>query len=782
MGGGEVPTPAETQKPEKPSAAKAEKAAPAKPDSLNSLNRLNSELAALASKLGKKIGSIRSAWQWMVDEIGFRRATAALWPIAASGVLPPKAQLALLPSLARHAERATPEQLIAVLTHLPKSFAAPAVACFLEGYPVTVDALVTHAAFRAPEALAAAEGRLPDAVRRALPFVRGRLGQPTAAPGPELLTEFIDWHLTATSAADTFAWVPKNGGLAIEFYDGRFEVAATLASALGEREAFVTGVRARAYDGQERKHSGAWRVEPYWLAAPGEELARLLSETRGEREFQFRVLLARQDPPEALLAALKAIEDDPREVVGEQVAALIALGLGATPPPKHLDALLTFQFNPAPGTPGYANYLAGLRAFGETRILARVDAVLKQEGNENGLHALAGLAAFWDEKRFKAVAGNPDIVKSRGQRLGQAGPGAIPTLLAMLEALAGNDDRDDARRREELRGAVSLAARSAETLDPTWDAALGHCYDWRAVLQRLPQARRDAVLLAEQERDVTRLAYFGLASDAALDKAISRLSAKRASIDENDFALQSAFETLGARATAPLLKHFAGKTDAGARNVLDVTMLDDASYASLSGATVALPIVTGSVKSGAKYLALVAPHLAAAEPVGRLAIASGKIAFAAEGAFGAVRVLDREVPAGTHAVTARYCEEDLGAQPTAGLEGMMVRFRDAAPTSWEEARTGKKPVMGKEDLTSFALADAARAKAAGDDLAKAFEEGIGDYAASGDALGFTDDDRLLLAYVGEVSTERKLYWGLGADGTPVCLVAAFLHMGMGEGG
>ena len=186
------------------------------------------------------------------------------------------------------------------------------------------------------------------------------------------------------------------------------------------------------------------------------------------------------------------------------------------------------------------------------------------------------------------------------------------------------------------------------------------------------------------------------------------------------------------------------------------------------------------MKKGAKYLDLVAPHLVAAEPVGRLALSSGKIAYAEEGRLHDAKILDREVPAGTYAVSAYYSDAELDAMPTAGLEALMVRFADEPAASWEEALASKKPVMGKDDLVAFALGDAARTNAAGAELAKEFQKLLGHYVASGDAVGLMDDDRVVQAYVGEVATLHKLHWGLDQSGKPVCLVAAFALPRSGE--
>ncbi|MBL9026013.1 MAG: hypothetical protein JNL21_27725 [Myxococcales bacterium] len=319
----------------------------------------------------------------------------------------------------------------------------------------------------------------------------------------------------------------------------------------------------------------------------------------------------------------------------------------------------------------------------------------------------------------------------------------------------------------ETEGDIDPALDPWITTPPRWAAA-----EWEAVLTRLPQDRRDAVILAAHAENLANTSFLHLASDAAIDTAIGRIFADRKRLAKHPDSL--VFAALGSRATAPLVKHFSGaQNDKDAKRVLDQTELDDATYAALTGGGTVLPPVTGSIANGAPYLSLVAPHLAAASPAGSLVIRSGRLAFVREAGYAYATTLARSVPVGAHAVTAYYSDpdsDDLDALPTAGLEALMVRFAPGTPTQWEEATDERGDTVLTRELVTMALVDAEERRT---DLASAHVTETERRMTHGDAVGFLDDGRALVAYVGEVALEHALYWGLDKKGKPLCLVAAF---------
>ncbi len=170
--------------------------------------------------------------------------------------------------------------------------------------------------------------------------------------------------------------------------------------------------------------------------------------------------------------------------------------------------------------------------------------------------------------------------------------------------------------------------------------------------------------------------------------------------------------------------------------------------------------------------ATVWPHLATSDATGTLAIASGRLSVGSPDALdiGSVE-LDREVPKGNHPVTVYWSDADLDALPTAGVEAVMLRFAQSAPASWEEAKTTKgKKAIHVSNLITFCWLDAsAKLDELANDAQKTFED------ATTDGVVLTDDNQVAAVYVGEIATMHKMFWGLGEDGAPVCLVAGFRY-------
>ena len=235
------------------------------------------------------------------------------------------------------------------------------------------------------------------------------------------------------------------------------------------------------------------------------------------------------------------------------------------------------------------------------------------------------------------------------------------------------------------------------------------------------------------------------AGDAAI-----RLVAKRRKefSPEGHDELRHLFATLGDRATAPLIKHFTGKADTAARQILDSSRLSDEDFARITGGAEPLPAIIGDISKGARYLTTLAPHLAEATPVGKLALTGGQIGFGTPGLLDRHEVLAQAVPPGSYTVTAYYSEADLDALPTAGVEAVMVRFSDAPPASWIEAISAKsKPVMRKSDVVSFCLFDAGNADLGS--LSKATAVELENCYAGGDGVAIVGDGEAIVTYVGE---------------------------------
>lgn len=280
----------------------------------------------------------------------------------------------------------------------------------------------------------------------------------------------------------------------------------------------------------------------------------------------------------------------------------------------------------------------------------------------------------------------------------------LPTLAEDVEAfhaITGSDEDFSTRKqREGLRAGITYIALGAESIDPAWDPLLIPISNYGLVLKRLPQDRRDAVILATLKDEMPRkLDLLALASDSALDQGVEMLVArrKRFTNDQDGDDIESGFTAMGSRGSAALVRHLAGKNDAGAHLIINYSRLDDATVSDLTGG---------------------APPL-----------------------------------------------------PTAGVEAVMLRFAQSAPASWEEAKTTKgKKAIHVSNLITFCWLDAsAKLDELANDAQKTFED------ATTDGVVLTDDNQVAAVYVGEIATMHKMFWGLGEDGAPVCLVAGFRY-------
>ncbi|QED28114.1 WGR domain-containing protein [Microvenator marinus] len=743
---------------------------------------VDAELVALAKKVAAKREYASNSIKYLKSQVTARRAMPLLWTMAANGLLPAKALTAQLPTLAEDVEWASPSELVAVLERVPKTFEANRnVLWLLDNYPEFVDTLLMHAAWRAPKELAAA--KLGPNVARALPFVRRRLGLETEAPDSAQLVELVRHHMDCR-ARSASAWFLVDKALVRLRLHDRLDRVAELASHLAPREDFEPMLIAEASRAGSHQHGRGWRIEPYFLQASLEDLPELLEASNDVYGFQCRVLAARQDSSTDLLAMLAKINAKVAldGYVKGRIAARLALMAGAAlvregqPVPKKLDAYLQLDAGPDVPEPEGKLYAEALRAFGRERVLALVDAAMAEKKPKARIVAAVGLGAFYDKARFAELCGDPEIQHYYGASLEPVGVAGIPTILEAFHAITGSDEDFSTRKqREGLRAGITYIALGAESIDPAWDPLLIPISNYGLVLKRLPQDRRDAVILATLKDEMPRkLDLLALASDSALDQGVEMLVArrKRFTNDQDGDDIESGFTAMGSRGSAALVRHLAGKNDAGAHLIINYSRLDDATVSDLTGGAPPLPVVDGDIKKGARYLATVWPHLATSDATGTLAIASGRLSVGSPDALdiGSVE-LDREVPKGNHPVTVYWSDADLDALPTAGVEAVMLRFAQSAPASWEEAKTTKgKKAIHVSNLITFCWLDAsAKLDELANDAQKTFED------ATTDGVVLTDDNQVAAVYVGEIATMHKMFWGLGEDGAPVCLVAGFRY-------
>lgn len=705
---------------------------------------------------------------FLVENVTWRRAWPTLWRIAARGLLTPDLLTEQLGNLASDVTNASADELVGVLVNVPEHFSDPGIgAWLLEDYPLALDALVMHAAHRAPEALAAALEKLPANVRRALPFVRGRLGIEAPARAPELFSSLVKAHVRSSRSGEL--WVLRDGELVREPLE-RLEQVAKLAEHVAPGEPLEAAIVAAVPSGELAPHE-VWRLMPFYTSAPAERFLSLFRRTHYYPEQILPVLARRQDPPELLFSLLRSEQAKEGNVL-DWLANSIARRLHelGQPVPRELDAVLTFQSTPRTWEdPAWDVYVEGLRAFPRERLLARVDALLASNDEHERDAAVAGLGAYPDEERLRRVVRDDERVRV----LGRVGPLAIPFL---REALGSADDEGASLLRYVITGAMVRAPE----IEPEWDDLLStESHLFSRVFARLPGSRRDRWLRAHLDERPGGIAnVLHLLGDEALDEALGKLVAHKDLPD-----LRHALGRLGARANAPLVRHLTGAAPARVLAVVNQSRLPDDVADRLLGEhrPKRLPIVTGSIVDGPRFLNLVAPHLRASTLVTHLKLTGDRIAI---GDYDVEhrRVLDRMVPAGKHPVSLYYKEGDFSAYPTAGLEALMIRFRDATPTKWVEANDGEGPALGNDEF-SFWLGDekdiAKRPAVAEKAITKAFDEcyvdGLAEFAGDEE-----DESRALVIYIGECCRTTRAFWGFAAgdsdDATPAVLIAAFQYV------
>lgn len=708
-------------------------------------------------------------WGFLESHLTWRSAWPALWGIAARGFFCARVFQEEIPRLAADVANARPDEIVAVLTHVPPTLRGQP--SLLRNYPLALDALLMHAAHRAPEALEAARARLPENVRRALPLVRRRLGLEPATHHPELFADLVETHVTTWGTGDH--WLLREGALVVEPLE-RVEQVASMAALLAPRASLEEAIAAAA-SGRERDLPQGWRLEPFYVRATTAQMVAIVESGHIDHEQLLLMFASRTDPPQALLSLLERAQARDGSLI-EWLAVIIARRLHDEGEliPRKLDALVDFGCAPRMyDHPAWATYVAGLRAFPRERLLARADALAASKDEDAREDSVVALRAHPDESRLQQAARDPE----RARVIGSVGPAAIPVLRdALRSARPGSD------LARYLSGAITDAMVAAPEIEPQWDEAISPVSSqFINVLARLPRARRDAVVRAhlddqgnqEIQRVVSALHLLG---DDALEEALAKILAR----DQRP-ELKYAFSSVGARATQPLVELLTGAPQARVRDVVDRSRLPDDIADRLLGREKhrPLPIVTGSIADGARFLALVEPHLRAATPVVKLRLTGDRIAIG-EYTVDGRSLLDRSVPRGDHPVTTYYKENGPSRQdgPSAGLEAVMVRFGDARPATWVEAQqNGGAPALGNDEL-QFWLGDEARiatdAEAADTALESAGAETYLDGVSAAELDGDGDDEfGAVVVYIGELCGLTRAFWALDNDGSPVALVAGF---------
>jgi len=725
-------------------------------------------LLELALHLEKKEQS-HERWSFLESRLTWRSAWPALWGMAARGFFCAGVLQEEIPRLAADIANARPDEIVAVLTHVPPTLVGQP--SLLTNYPLALDALLMHAAYRAPEALEAARARLPENVRRALPLVRRRLGLEPAAHHPELFADLVKTHVTTWVTGDH--WVLREGALVAEPLE-RMEQVASMAALLAPRESLEEAIAAAA-SGRERDLPQGWRLAPFYLRATTEQMCAIVESGHIDHEQLLMMFAFRKDPPQALLSLLERTQVRDGSLI-EWLAVIVARRLHEEGEriPGTLDELVDFRCAPRMyDHPAWATYIAGLRAFPRERLLARADALAASEDEDAREDSVVALRAYPDEARLRRAARDPE----RARVIGTVGPAAIPVLRDTLRSAPPGSDLAFY-----LSGAITDAMVAAPEIEPQWDDAISPVSSqFIKVLERLPRARREAVVRAHLDdqgnQEIQRVLWaLHLLGDDTLKEALAKILMR-----DKRPELKYALSNVGARAIQPLVELLTGAPPDRVRDVVDRSRLpDDIADRLLRGEKhQSLPLVTGSIADGARFLALVEPHLRAATPVIKLRLTGERIAigeYTVEGRS----VLDRRVPLGDHPVTTYYKENGPTMQdgPTAGLEAVMVRFAAARPATWVEAQEdGGAPALGNDEL-QFWIGDEARiatdAEAANTALESAGAETYLDGVSAAELDGDGDDEVGAVAvYIGELCRLTRAFWALDGDGAPVALVAGF---------
>lgn len=510
------------------------------------------KLAAKMSKKGERLEALKAA-------VGYGRYQRVLWKLAANRLLKSAALLEVGAALGDSVALATADQLVAVLSALPKTFDGYKGPCLLDGYPAFVDAMLMHAVHRAPELLSRAEKSLSPNIRRVLPFVRRRCGEEAALPDG-LLEELTRHHLS--SGRRPAVWRLDQGRLVSEAIDS-YARARAFAAFAGAAEKFD----ALVIEQSKGDDLPGWNAEPLYLNAPVSELVRLLSPSL-DRVFIFDVLERRSDPPDDLLALLPQLDPYLAGWLAPFVGARYVSAQRSVP--KELAKFFVLRRSDEI----LPRYLAWLRQLPRDLVLDRVDVQLASEDEDERAEAGVGLAAHFDEIRY-------DRLLDSGVFSAEPGARAVPALERRLEACSEEERRRELSEQITWALEAEVGLHGASSFDEKWDrhvVILSSPRSMQTVLRGMSQVRRDAWVLSamracEGSRSSWLFYLFVDASDAALDEGVRLFLAK--SDEPSDSFLFVTFGQLGARGEAALLRNIGAFPGARTREVVSHVLLSE---------------------------------------------------------------------------------------------------------------------------------------------------------------------------------------------------------------
>ncbi|APR87013.1 hypothetical protein A7982_12362 [Minicystis rosea] len=696
------------------------------------------ELLAHALALQASNGDGKERLRVFADRNTLRRARPLLWQLAARGLMSPRLLGRMLPVLADDVRHASDAELWGTLTQVPAGL-GELTPCLIDDYPIAVDTLFMEAAQRAPAVAAVA--RLPAHVAAALPLVQRRLGLPCAEPPPALLQQLLAVQLVQAGREQASTVTLAAGGL----LEGRM----VLGDEVEQLVAFAT---------------------IFWPAATVERaLAAELARKRRKR-LQLWAALAAADAAQtdrSGQATLERLRRTPEADTAERdrLARLAAERFHAEgrPLPEELDAALVFACATRGPTPGWRRAIEALRAFPRDRLLRRFDAVVSAGWVANRFSApVAALCAHPDPARLR------HLLEQQTWRIGGGGADTLAVLFEELRKCAP----DNTDRAAWLRINVGEAVSYVTEIDPAWDDVFEtiHEEEARAFVERLPPERRGKVVMQglRKDRDPQSspwAAQLDLLDDASLEAAVQYLAMRR-NPRTSAQKVEMGFARAGARVEAPLHAQLTGHRDEAAQTYVDAARISEEAAAAILGGALRTAVVA-ALHTGDAYLDTLTRRLRVPRQLGELHLPSGRLALVCGDAG---TPLAHAVAPGAYPVYGwRYYTSAMSAEATAGVVALAVRFSAEKPTRWE-----RDPGFSCE--ISLCLMDAARAR----DDSKAMEAELERAEEACFTCGFTlagagprGARAALVAYIGEVPDNERLYWGLDANGAPVIALCGF---------
>jgi predicted DNA-binding WGR domain protein len=529
-------------------AARSKKAKPASNASpIPSLSGVDDkQLRELASKINKVKDDGYSHKQETIVE-RYPDGPRMLWHLVEHGVVKPEGKLGLLSVLADSPLVPSAELVAELFERLP---AAPGWFHLVPEYPPSYDRLLMANLPRAEEAFLRRQDAYAEPVRIGLASARRRLGLPITEAQAAAVLRGIAVSLAHGACLQNRTITFVEGGETHAIQLSTPADARAVALKFGSRADWDREILAASL-ACERIND--WSAIPDALArASAPELATLLSKATSLRELPadfVTTIVARGDPPEALLEAAAQLAGGQSKEHAQELLALVAathFGARGEPVPESLDALIRFDLFYESILPFYVN---ALRAFPRDRIVARVRADLAQPYPTS---IVPGLVAFPDEELIAEAARRPTL---RGfHLLGEIGAIAVrPLVLGLREARQAvanarqtpgvSSAQCNALRQTEravhagLLRAIAVAGESGAVVEDTFDPYLsfvaedddGPYWDrtrqapFERALRQVPEARRAALLLGDLRKAKypdRPFALLGLCDDANVDAGI----------------------------------------------------------------------------------------------------------------------------------------------------------------------------------------------------------------------------------------------------------------------